>query len=297
MGLSMPLGLDRLLTRTIDPSVSEQLGIDFVRWLGDVRRRLDQPNLQAALFWPKQKDRGRVYAHLFSDELSPIGFVKISLDDENDRWLGTEADALRELERIGFKSCALLPVLGDGWFDGHRYLIFEPLPATARPLSTWAESVPPAFFSDLRHGARHVPGGDVPALSWWQDYTTRLSPAAAAFDEELRRRLLDGLEVCRAHGDPAPANLFREGRILWAVDWEESRPDAPLRTDELSFTMATNGIANAADIKTCVQRFRRLMGSESSDSFRTQLMSVLAYRFAMGHRDAISIVEHWGASQ
>ena len=286
---AMRLGLDGLLSRAAENPVG---GIQrHLRTLGEM---LDEPEITAAVLWPAEPDRGRVYLHLFDRGCRPVGFAKLSLDEANDRRLQREATLLEELSEKRFEKLHVPAVLGVGRIERRVVVVTEALPAGAEPLPQRLDAYPAECVEAFAGAARLVAAGDVTDLSWWARYAEAAGTAGAGFDRELRERVEDGVSVRRAHGDFGPSNVIRAAPGLWVLDWEESAPDAPVMTDEITFDLGVNAGRIATDPVAALRDFaqRRLAGSD--DGRRTEIMLALAFRAAVGTRDARAFIHNWG---
>ena len=294
LGLAMRLGIDGLLGQRVDDPIDEP-GIDsLLRELGSI---LHQPDLEAAVFWPPETGRGRVYLHLFDRRqraCRPVGFAKVSLDEINDRRLDHEATVLTELSRRPSDALHVPAVLGQGTVAGHRVVVTEPLPPDARPISARPDAFPAACVEAFAGEARPVSADKLPALSWWPAYRGHLDGRGRAFDEELRALVAGGVAVRRAHGDFGPSNIFETGEGLWVLDWEESAVDAPMLADEITFDMGVNARRIAADPVGALREFARRRLRSVDDAGRREILMALAFRAAAGPRDARLFIRHWG---
>ena len=101
---AMRLGLDGLLGRTIANPLHDTAGTDLDGWLARLEDDLGAGELTAAVFWPPQPGRGRVYVHLFNGAIRPVGFAKLSLDRPNDVRRDREAAVLAEVAAMRCKA-------------------------------------------------------------------------------------------------------------------------------------------------------------------------------------------------
>lgn len=294
MHLSMLAGLDRLFCTTADSPLDPAAGFDFAQWMDVVREHCKDPSANGVVFWPPQRDRGRIYVHLFGRDLKPIGFAKISLDARNDRCLRREAQSLRELQSRGLKKCHIPEVLSLGQIDGHTYLIIEPIPETARPIESRTAATLAQCMAEYSGTPRRAPAAELPQLRWWIDYEHSLRDDCSAFAGELRSLLDHGVDLCRVHGDFGTGNIVRDDRQLWIFDWEQSRPDGPVLADEVGFFLATNFARNLADPRLALQLFEDRFLRDVTPQRRADVMLALAFRQGLGVQDAKLLLRHWG---
>ena len=293
LGLAMRLGIDGLLAQRVDDPLDDP-GIDnLLRELGSI---LNQPDLEAAVFWPPETSRGRVYLHLFDRRqraCSPVGFAKVSLDDVNDRRLNHEAMVLAELSRHPSNALHVPAVLARGEVAGHQVVVTEPLPPDAQPISARLSAFPAACVRAFAGEAKSIRAEELPALSWWPAYRQHLNGRGDAFDTQLRALAAGGVAVRRAHGDFGPSNIFETTGGLWVLDWEESAADAPMLADEITFDLGVNARRIAGDPVGALREFADRRLRTADDARRAEILMALAFRAAVGPRDARSFIQHW----
>lgn len=293
--LAMRLGIDGLLSRRVDEPI-DGLRIDHL--LHELGSMLDRPDLDAVVFWPPETGRGRVYLHLLERTpehgCRPVGFAKISLDEFNDTRLDHEAAVLAELSRHRSAALYVPPVLARGEFAGHRVVVTEPLPPDARPIPRRLDAFPAACVEAFAGEPRPVGGDGLPSLSWWPAYRQHLDGAGEVFDVQLRRLAAGGFAVRRAHGDFGPSNIFETAGGPWVLDWEESAADAPMLADEITFDLGVNARRIAGDPVRALREFAQRRLRRADDSGRREILMALAFRAAVGPRDARLFIRHWG---
>ena len=166
MRLAMGARIDGLLSRAatdpLDGTVTG--GIEPV--LREVGSMLNEPDVIAAVVWPPETNRGRVYLHLFDRTRRPLGFAKLSLDDANDTRLDREASILTELSQRPSSALRVPGLLGRGDIAGHRVVVTEPLPMDARPIRARLDAFPSACVEAFAGEARSIRGDELGALSW-----------------------------------------------------------------------------------------------------------------------------------
>lgn len=292
--LAVRLGADGLLARRVDDPLEQVIagGLDEVlRQLGRIR---EDAGFSVVIMWPPEADRGRVYLHLFDRTCRPVGFAKLSLDDASDERLDREASILTELSRKKTGALHVPTVLGRGVVAGHRVVVTEPLPSDARPIAARPDAFPAACVEAFAGEAKPVAGDGLGALSWWAAYQRHLDGHGRMFDEELRALAAGGVAVRRAHGDFGPSNIFETAEGLWVLDWEESAADAPRLADEITFDMAVNARRIATDPVGALREFARRRLRSVDDAGRREILMALAFRAAVGPRDARLFIRHWG---
>ena len=295
----MLMGLDGLFSTTAASPIDPDNGFDFQCWLEQVRSELGASDAEGVVFWhPKFEDtaaekRRRVTVHIFAGALKPIGFAKVSFDEENDRRLEAEARTLRELETQGIQRFRYPKVLSLSKAGGHVYLIVEPLPETALPVDLRPEAFPAQAVAEYAGPARHVPGDEVRNLSWWRKYEEAVDTNCTEFVEELSSRIRRGVEVCRAHGDMQPSNVISDGGDVWIFDWEDCCLDAPCMTDAVDFYMMLNFRKTLANPVVQLRRFADRFLSDANTRVRLAVMLALAFRSTVCPEDAKLFMQHW----
>ncbi len=294
MRIAMGIGIDGLLARAVADPLKGPVDGGIGSVLREVGSLLEEPDLAAAIVWPPEAGRGRVYLHLFDRSCRPVAFAKLSLDDANDDRLDREASILTELSRAHTAALHVPAVLGRGVVAGHTVVVTEPLPSDARPIAARPDAFPAACVEAFAGEAKPVSGDGLGALSWWAAYQRHLDGHGRTFDEELRALAAGGVAVRRAHGDFGPSNIFETGEGLWVLDWEESAADAPRLADEITFDMGVNARRIATDPVGALREFARRRLRSVDDAGRREILMALAFRAAVGPRDARLFIRHWG---
>lgn len=292
---SIVMGLDRYFSSPAPSPLTEAADFDFHRWLRRACDDLGQGALHGVVYWPPQPDRPRIYVHLFDRGLTPVGFVKVSLDIHNDRLLEKEAGALETLRGVRLKQCRVPRVLSASQFDGKTYLITEPIPLSAKPVPSQPQSFPRACVDEYKGPPRRVGARDAGGLSWWAAYMDVIRDlTGGGFHDALLGSLALGFDVGKAHGDMGAANLVRDGGTLWVYDWESYCEDAPVLADEIGFYMAVNFARILTDPVRELDRFRDRFLRSASEQRRCAVLASLAFRAGSGMDDAKLFLTHWG---
>ena len=294
MQVAMGIGIDGLLSRAVADPLQGPVEGGIGPVLREIGSLLQEPGVTAAVVWPPEAGRGRVYLHLFDRSCRPVAFAKLSLDDANDDRLDHEASILTELSRTHTAALHVPAVLGRATVAGHRVMVTEPLPADAQPIPARRDAFPAACVEAFAGEARHVSGQDLGALSWWPAYRRHLDGHGRAFDKELQALAAGGVAVRRAHGDFGPSNIFETPEGLWVLDWEHSASDAPILADEITFDMGVNARRIATDPAGALREFARRRLRSADDAARREILMALAFRAAAGPRDARSFIRQWG---
>jgi len=297
MRVMMRLGLDHWFSEATSTPIDPADGFDFNAWLDQVRRDLGNPDITATIIWPSEPRRKRVYVHLFDGAANAVGFAKVAMNEENDQRLEHEALMLSDLTSRGLRLSHVPRVLADHVWQGHRYLIIEPVPDRAEaPSGAAAREFPRQTAEEFVGPTRSLNADDLPTLSWWPRYERRRVPEGAAFDQELRTLAADGVRVRFQHGDFGRHNMVFVDGSRWIFDWEEACDDAPAATDELSYwtTAHLRGFMSSPlrHARMFYDKFVRGANAER----RCDIMMAIAFRYSMGMSSAAAIVRHWGAA-
>lgn len=177
---------------------------------------------------------------VFGPDGTPLGYVKIGWND----W--TRAAVRREAAAL--TACAARPMrlgtpvlLRHAAWHGLELMVTSPLPRGVR--MTWR--LPDAGL--LREITDLSPrsAGNLAAAPWWSGLRARIRDGVA--DPAVRARLValadslessyggTALEFGTWHGDLVPWNFARHAGRLYAWDWEDSAPDAPVGFDALHY--------------------------------------------------------------
>lgn len=301
-GLRMAVGtgLDRFLARRTADPINEADNARLTEAIQHLERTLGQSHLVPTIVWPPQPDRGRVYVHLMREDGSPCAFAKIGLDAANVAKMRVEVTALRRFEMTrphGFRAPCVLEFEHTADF---ALAAFEPVPTTAHPGAQDFSSFPSEAVAEYSQPVERVDLRDeTQAPIWWRRFRSTARPEQAAFRAELDQ-LLDADPVAPltfAHGDLGPGNILITGRQEtppWIIDWEESDPLAPIRTDPVGFALGVTIRALAADPVRAGQSFveRHLAPRDDRTGRRDDLLA-LAFRTARGFEDVRVLVDRW----
>ncbi|MFV2070992.1 MAG: phosphotransferase, partial [Pirellulales bacterium] len=299
VGWSMLLGVDRPFCTIADVPIEGHADFDFDGWLEQVRADLNEPEATAVVFWhprheetPNEK-RKRAIVHLFDRQLRPIGFAKISFDEQNDRRLQKEAEAIGQLQQLGLRQFRFPRVLLHRQHADHSYLLLEPLPTSGRPVDLTLQAFPRPSVREYAGAATPLPAEHVENLSWWGRYKHAIGERCNAFADELAERIGSGVEVCRVHGDMQPSNILWDGDDVWIFDWEDSCPDGPVMLDEINFYMVIHLSQSASDPDGQRARFFDRFLRDAGPERRLAVMLALAFRATIHLDDAMLMMEHW----
>lgn len=295
MQISMLLRIDGLFCDLSMKPLDQKGTFRFQAWLEQVREELGCPTAQPVIVWPPQRNRGRVYVHLLDADGRPIGFSKVSFDESNDEQLRIEASRLRSLSASRLKTCHVPEVLIEGFWQGRRYVVEEPLPDEARPLPATPSLYPRSCVDEWGGRIRMAKPEEVESFAWWRRVSEVGTGSSRAFFEELKRliKLEPGLPVRQVHGDLGPANLASVDGRLWVLDWEESTDDGPELVDEIGYDLGVHAQALKRRPEKELRRFfaRYLLGA--SPEKRRDIMAALAFRKAIAPSNVDVYIRNW----
>ncbi len=288
------LRLDRLIARRVSTPPLDLPRFDFDAWLNEMRSTLGAPRAQAAVVWPPQRSRKRVYVHLL-DGNDSIGFAKLALDRDESARLLREAGVLRaartwNLTHTRVPGVILCTPVG---VDGTLTLLTEPLPADARPLRPDQHELCERSRVEIAGPIRQLESRELENKPWWIRFWHANQEPQSPFAAALRHAARRGLRVCRVHGDYGLANMALSGEDLWTFDWEASESDAPARTDEVGLfigPMIRQTLANP-DLTMSALRDRFWVPGATAD--KDDLVCAIAYRHSHGFEDASLLIDCW----
>ncbi|MCR4411182.1 MAG: hypothetical protein NUV77_02015 [Thermoguttaceae bacterium] len=285
-------GLDRW---TLAPSECLPKPFDsfpLEEWLADVGRSFGYSDTRALIVWPTQPERQRVYLHLLRPDGAAIGFAKISLDSDTDERLVAEAAALEAIRAIRPSTFHVPAVLAAGWVRSRRFLVLEPVPASARPVRANERSFPRKCLAEYASGRRTAALGALAQFAWWRHYRASVDPDSP-FAREVEAMADRPAVLTRVHGDLGPANMLQCRGRLWILDWEESNEWAPRLTDPISFDLGLRSRLYREGAARAWERFARRWLRPDDCQNRCDVLLALAFLCGAGREDAIGLVRAW----
>ena len=289
-------GTDRFLSSRVQNPVINHQDFDFSSWLEAIEVKLDTPGLMAALFWPPQVERGRIYVHLFDSNNTPIGFAKISFSDSDDDSLANEAQRLQAFADSGLNSFQVPRVIDfqPGSSDQHAVLLVEPIPTDAKPLKAQFSSFPTQCIDEIHSQHSTLGNTEHESHSWWKHYLQHRDSFNPKFVEELNDAQIKQSPCCRVHGDFGIPNIVKNPTgELWVFDWEECCDSGPILTDELSFYWSVHRLKSLSDRQLFLARFKEHFLSNDDPQHRTNLMLAIAFYSTINPQRADLIISNW----
>lgn len=290
------LGADRYFSSVAEDPIREASGIDLSGWMDSVREALSVTQLDAVLFWPPQPDRGRVYVHLLDAAHQPVGFAKISFNDHNDACFANEAEAIRQLGAADHSHFKIPRIIQhqQPTPESHAALIFEPIPADAKPIANGPEAMPLGCLEEIAGEARPMGSGGCFSLSWWPEFERRCKTIDPGFLETVSQTDSQDALLCRTHGNFTLGNMVRDSTdMLWVFDWEESCDDGPRLSDEIGFFLKTDPSRSRKDRQSLLSRFRERFLVDQPDRQRIDVMLALAFCSTVYANDAGAVITNW----
>ena len=270
--------------------------LDFAQWCAHMELRLGRRIAHAIVTWPPQRSRRRLYVHLLDADLTSFAFVKVvAFTPEDHPKLIAEAQALDFLARVPLNKIRAPKALHHGRYEGVSFLIMEPLPAAAKPLTLGADCDVSKLTAEYRGPLEAFSASEITNLSWWAAYTQSLKPEHQPFHAELLQLLSLGTELGRAHGDLSLANMARDGDRIWIFDWESCHATAPALSDSIGFFMSFTLSKTLRSPLVSLRQLRQRFLSNASDQRRLDVMLALAFRHACGVPDAAAIMQVWNS--
>lgn len=290
LGLCMLGRVDELLGAKYNSPVPIYPHFPFETFSTKIRQDIGIEDLQIVVSFPSMLKRGRFYANLLSSNAEQLGFVKVSVDALNNVSFTREAETIRTLLTRSLHSFEFPKILCEGNINSYRYIIWEPLPANARPLKSKWDGIPKLCRDELITGSCRVQ--KIEELSWWSSFQKRTSDIKPLADE-INSWTDREATVCFAHGDFTGSNMCNDNGLIWVFDWEDSAPDAPIMTDEVRFfleartRLLVNNPQKAA--KLLARRFLAVVDDEANKN----LALSLAFLCSRANGSGIIMGKHW----
>ena len=300
MQIAVSLHADKILSSlVINPLKDRSFLVDS--WLKQVKTELDVLAVLPVIIWPRQIQRGRVYIYLLSDNCESICFCKISFDDFNDACLLRELHSIRYLRHQHLQLCELPAVLVDGNWNGHKYIIEEPLIMNALPsypnIAKTVQRYRPCI-EEYGGPVRLSAPIEVKSFLWWHALKNSLLEPIKCFVSELFDLICScsGLPVRRVHGDLGPHNIIEMADQLRIIDWEESSENGPILTDEIGYYICVTAKSMRRRPKEVLRKFGQLYLLGASHERVRDVMAALAFRRTVATSDTSDTdvyIMHW----
>ena len=289
--VAVVLHFDQCIGSLIKNPLNFIAGFDFEKWLEYISLEIGEKCIYATVVWPSPSDRGRIYVHLMDYKGRQLAFVKISLDQLNDRMLRNENATIKCLYAQKLKFSCQPKILSWGQFCGYTYLALEPLPESARPIQLSRDELT-NIIREYSGTAHTIPKTDIQDIDWWSAFC-EFAVSAPEFMETMKMAISQGMKVCRVHGDLGPHNMVREDRRLWLFDWEHSSKNGPCHTDELSMWLSANQKLILRAPLRAVKRFADKYLNQNSSEYSNGIIAALGYLAMTQVLSAQIIIAHW----
>jgi len=269
----------------------------FDEWLEVVCNQLNILHAYPVIMWPSQQDRGRVYVYLFDENKKLIAFVKLSLDEINNKSLSKEFDILNSISSSKNKTYHVPVVKYIGSWDGVRYIIMDPLPTNVSQLEATLNNFPKKCvdeFSGIHNVIRYEKFEEI---HWWKQFYKVGVNDFPYFVRMLLELVKEGkgLPVCRAHGDLGVHNIAINGDQIWLFDWENSIENAPILTDELIFSLFVFARRYKFFPFLLWKNFFTQYISTTDLVQQRDIMAVLAFRYTFAPALSEKYIYHWNS--
>ncbi len=287
------LNLDSLLSRRSKIPHPLIKTLDFSAWMDGLKEQLKRSDIFPVIHAPVQAKRRRLYVHLLDSRGEPIAFAKIALDDLSNVQLAQELKMVSLFNANPPEHFRVPTLLSHGLFEGHRYIVVEPLPDGAAAASMSWETLR-VYLQELSGtDTRILDVNEMCATSWWQGFNEIAAQLSPQFIEELRSLISDYLPVGHVHGDPGVNNLVRVGGKLWIIDWEGSSDVGPRRTDEIAHYLLLHQQRIIHHPRLVISAFATAFLDRASVEERRDVMAALAFLAAARLDTAWQIIRHW----
>jgi glycosyltransferase involved in cell wall biosynthesis len=287
------LNLDSFLSRRSRIPHPLMKTLDFSAWMDRLKDKLQRFDLFPVIHAPVQARRNRLYVHLLDTHGEPIAFAKLALDELNNTQLLHEMEMVSLLNANPPERFRVPAILCGGLFQGHRYIVLEPLPDGARAASMNWEMLH-GYLQELADmETRVLDERELCATAWWQGFNEIASGLSPQFIEEFRSLINDFLPVGHVHGDPGVNNLVRVAGKLWILDWEGSSNVGPRRTDEIAHYLLSHQPRIIRYPRLAIYAFANAFLDRASVENRRDVMAALAFLAARRLHAAWQIIRHW----
>ncbi len=193
------------------------------------------------LAWPARPSRRRFYALRVGGDGRLEALAKVGVESPDRDRIRNETCVLASLSRRSGLPFRVPGVLQSS--DGPNWSEIEFLAVSPdwRPCRRNFKGYPGDCVAAWAGCGRRVSRAEVENLDWWRTCRRRGDePALTAFDSGVRMACAHGAELVFAHGDLGPGNMFQRHGERMVFDWESCSADAPVRTDLVSYWLATH---------------------------------------------------------
>jgi glycosyltransferase involved in cell wall biosynthesis len=291
--IAMFFNLDLFLSRRSRIPHPLMKTLDFSAWMDRLKDKLQRSDLFPVIHAPVQAKRNRLYVHLLDNHGEPVAFAKLALDELNNTQLLHELEMVSLLNKHPPERFRVPALLCAGLFQGHRYIVLEPLPDGAHAASMNWEALR-GYLQELSDmGTRVLDENEICASGWWRGLAEIAGGLSPQFIEELRSLMGDFLPVGHVHGDPGVNNLVRVAGKLWILDWEGSSNVGPRRTDEIAHYLSSHQRQIIRYPRLAIYAFADVFLDRASEEDRRDVMAALAFLAARRLQAAWQIIRHW----
>jgi len=290
--LAISLRLDGLLgpRRPTPFATDEDFG--FLSWLERARIMLNAPDALAAVIWPPEIHRKRLYVHLMNGSGVPIAFCKLALDAASGMSLADEIETLVSLGKLGLRAARVPRVLLHEEFAGRRYVAYEPLPSQTESVDLpWDDLA--GVAKEFSGESRRIGAEALAQQDWWRRFRAQRDAFPKDFLDALEVAARRGVAVCRIHGDFTPANMFRADGVIWLCDWEFSSESGPRKADEIAYRLAQRHAFGLSHPDEALGELLHPPGSKDKREDTDEIAMALAFLAGRGDGVAKALAAQW----
>ncbi len=288
-------GLSRWLWQTVSTPVP-MLGVASIdSWLDELSENLRESCLQPVFVWPADAERGRVYVHLLDKAGVPIAFIKLALDQANNDLIRNEQCAIEKLVTMRLCKAYVPKLLGAGMVAKYSYLILEHTPRQAQ-IANWDKDIGiDEIIQEYAGQTRNISLAEVETSTWWQSFVGR-DGSESMLNNIIEKIAVEGVDVCRIHGDFNKTNVLHVGKEVWLLDWERSC-EGPHLTDRVCAEVDQLWPLAQRNISLAVNRFRSEHWDNRGPKYRSGVLLALAFLHAVEFTPATAFLMHWQISE
>jgi len=296
MQMAVRTGVSSRLWKTVFSPLSVIDASVLTTWLETLSEQLHKPCLYPVFVWPADAERGRVYIHLLDQSGNRVAFVKLALDQSNIDLIQNEKSVLRQLNTARWPNVRVPKVLGEGMIQGCCYLMVESAPQQAKTIDRKNTLVIDEIISVYAGEPWRMPMVEVEKLMWWQCFMGQTQFDSKLF-QTIKDVALDGVDVCRVHGDLNQTNILLTGEEVWLLDWERSCKAAPYLTDAICAEVDLLWPITQKNIALAFNRFRAVHWDNQGLKYRHGVLLALAFLHAADFTPATAMLEYWHTAE
>ncbi len=285
-------GADRWLFRHPVSGALPPGGTEGLRtWLEEMCRNAGT-TLHAAILWPPEARRARLYAHLLDDQGRRAGFAKLAMDEANSTFIRNEGDWLERLAGSGSLPFSVPAILARGRWALGDYVAVKPLPPGAVLRDHRAYPFPADAVETYLKLGSSADSTRLEAMAWFHDFQQKLRELPA-FAREFAARVDTAAPAptASAHGDMGGENLFLDGDRLWIIDWERAGAALPAGADRIGYWLGARNRDIKRDPRAAAAEFRQTFFTDEEQA--AAACRALAWHIACSFWPATEVARDW----